>query len=204
MKSHTFRAAEVRLDRKMTAEEINALPITSYQGRIELVRSHEHMLHAVRELKRDRLLGFDTETRPVFKKGVSHPVALLQLASADGVYVFQLRFCGHLEALFSLLADPETLKAGVSIADDVKGVRALLNFEPAGFVDVGDCARRRGMLHHGLRGMAALLLGVRIGKSCRTYNWALPNLRPSAIQYAATDAWVSRELYLAMQEHGCL
>ena len=204
LKKRDALAPEVRLDRKLSREEINSLEIRAYEGRIELVRSHEHMLRAVRKLRKERLLGFDTETRPVFKKGVSYPTALVQLAARDCVYVFQLQFLEDLETLFSVLASKKIIKAGVSIADDVKASRTLLDFDPAGFVDIGNCARQCGMAHHGLRGLTALLLGFRITKSCQRYNWASPRLRPSAIKYAATDAWVGRELYLVMKERDCI
>ncbi len=197
-------AANVSLTRKLSRDEINSLDIRAYQGPIELVRSRKHMLSAVRKLRRERLLGFDTETRPVFKKGVSYPTALVQVVIRNCVYIFQLRFLGDLGKLFSVLANKKIIKAGVSIADDVKALRTLSDFKPAGFVDIGDCARKCGMQHHGLRGLAALLLGFRITKSGQRYNWALPRLRQSAIRYAATDAWVGRELYLVMRERGCI
>ena len=196
--------AEVPLDRKMSRDEINSLDISAYQGPVELVRSHEHMLSAVRKLRKESLLGFDTETRPAFEKGVSYPTALVQLATCNCVYIFQLQFLEDPGKLFSVLANRKTIKAGVSIADDVKALRELSDFEPAGLVDIGLCARKCGMQHHGLRGLAALLLGFRITKSSRRYNWALPRLRQSAIRYAATDAWVGRELYLVMRERGCI
>jgi len=192
------------LDRKLTRDEINSLDIKAYQGPVELVRSHEHMLSAVRRLRKECLLGFDAETRPAFEKGVSYPTALVQLAACNCVYIFQLRFLGDPGELFSVLANRRIIKAGVAISDDVKALRELSDFEPAGLVDIGRCARKCGIQHHGLRGLAALLLGFRVSKSSRRYNWALPRLRQSAIKYAATDAWVGRELYVAMKERGCI
>jgi len=192
------------LQRKLSAHDINALEIRAYEGRLEIVRSQKHMLSAVRKLKKERLLGFDTETRPAFEKGVSYPPSLVQLASSNYVYIFHLQFLETPAKLFSLLANAKIVKAGVSVSDDVKDLRSVSEFVPAGFVDIGDCARKCGMQHHGLRGLTAVLLGFRISKSKRRYNWSVPSLSRSAIRYAATDAWVGRELYLTMQHHGCL
>jgi len=162
------------------------------------------MLSAVRKLKKERLLGFDTETRPAFRKGESYPTSLVQIAGSQRVYIFQLRYLENLGKLFALLAERKIVKAGVAIADDLKDLRELSDFKPAGCIDIGDCARRCGMQHHGLRGLAAVMLGVRIAKTNRRYNWSLARLKRSAIRYAATDAWMGRELYLAMQKHGRL
>lgn len=192
------------LQRKLSAHDINALEIRAYEGRLEIVRSQKHMLSAVRKLKKERLLGFDTETRPAFEKGVSYPPSLVQLAAGNCVYIFQLQFIEKPAKLFSILASEKIVKAGVSVSDDVKDLRSVSEFVPAGFVDIGDRARKCGMQHHGLRGLTALLLGFRISKSKRRYNWSVPDLSRSAIRYAATDAWVGRELYLTMQHHGCL
>jgi len=203
-KKKSATVAPFPLDRKLSRDEINELEIRAYEGPVEVVRSDRHMLSAVRQLKKERLLGFDTETRPAFEKGVSYPTSLLQVATRSCAYVFQLQFLENTERLLSVLTNGKIIKAGVSVADDVKALRALSDFEPAGFVDVGDHARKCGIQHHGLRGMAALLLGFRISKTSRRYNWSVPNLRPSAIRYAATDAWVGRELYLVMKERGCI
>ena len=200
----TSPATKVQLDRKLSRDEINALDIKAYRGPVEIVRSRKHAHGAVRKLMKEPLLGFDTETRPAFKKGVSYDPALVQLAGRDRVYIFQLQFLDDLQDLFAVLADGKIVKAGVSVADDLKELRALSDFAPAGVVDIGNCARRCGMHHHGLRGLAALMLGFRITKAGAKYNWSMPRLHQSAIRYAATDAWVGRELYLAMQQHGCI
>lgn len=204
IKQKTPPVPKVNLVQKLSRDEINELELKSYDGPIEVVRTQAHMLEAVRELKKETLLGFDTETRPAFKKGVSYPTSLLQLAGDNTVYIFQLQFLDDFSKLFSILANKKIIKAGVSIADDVKELQQLAPFNAAGFVDLGKCARDRDMMHHGLRGLAALLLGFRITKSGQRYNWSRPRLNNYAIKYAATDAWIGRKLYLIMKEHGCL
>lgn len=188
------------IQEKITKEEINALPIRAYEGPIELIRSDDQMAAALRELHRADLLGFDTETKPTFKRGQNHPAALLQLGTADRVFLFQLLQLENIQPLWDLLANPAILKAGVAIADDIKKLQERQPFKPAGFVEIADLTQGLGILNTGLRSLAGLLLNFRISKRAQVSNWALDQLSESQIQYAATDAWVSRELYLRMSQ----
>jgi len=168
------------------------------------VRVRREMLAAADALRRESLLGFDTETRPSFRKGQSYPTSLLQLAGRHEVYVFQLGILGLPAELRGLLSDPRMVKAGVAIQRDLRELRALADFEPRRFVDLGACAMRGGLHHHGLRGLAALLLGKRISKGARTTNWARPDIPAKALRYAATDAWVSRLIHEALEREGLI
>lgn len=193
-----------RLDRKLRSEEINRLDIAVYRGPLHVVASRLQMRAAVTELSRETLLGFDIEKRPSFKKGESHPPALIQLAGAKAVFIFQLRALGLPVELAGLLANAEIIKAGVAIGRDLQELRDLTEFHPAGFVDLGACAKHCGMKHHGLRGLAAVLLGCRISKGAQLANWDRPELPQRALRYAATDAWIGRRIYEAFRERGCL
>jgi ribonuclease D len=189
-------------DRRMTREEINALPIRRYGRKVGIVRTRQELDAAVGRLAKERVLGFDTETRPAFEKGRVYPPALVQLAGRQGVFVFQL---GHLKfppALRRLLADPDIIKAGVAPEYDVAQLKELGHFRDAGFVDLSEVARRAGIKNHGLRGLAAVLLGFRISKQAQRSNWARETLTPAQVIYAAMDAWVSRELYLRLMQEG--
>ncbi len=185
---------------RMTKEQINACPVRKYQGRIHLVRTSEQVEQAVRQLEQEEVLGFDTETRPTFRVGQSYPPSVLQLAGEQAVYVFQLRHCRLSKALRRLLANPKIIKAGVALDRDVQELNKLAPFEPAGFVDIGKLAKQAGCMNHGLRGLASLLLEFRVSKKSRTSNWAQRTLSPAQIEYAATDAWVGRELYHKLQQ----
>lgn len=187
------------LNRKLSREEINQLPLVQYKGPIRAIRSREPMLRAVRELGKETLLGFDIEKRPCFQKGEYYPPALLQLAARHEVYLFFLHALGLPSELTAILANPRIVKAGVAVGRDVKDLRDLADFAPAGFVDLGEWAEASGIPHHGLRGMAALLLGCRIPKQAQLTNWDLPRLPGNALRYAATDAWIGRRLYEAME-----
>lgn len=182
----------------ITKEEINQKPPLEYSGPIHLVRSPEQVPGALEALNAESLLGFDTETRPAFRKGESYQPSLLQLGGESAVWIFQLRLLGDLAPLFALLADKSILKAGVAIARDVQELRDLHPFRADGFADVGHMAEKRGFQNTGLRPLAALLLDGRISKSSQVSNWAARDLSDKQLTYAATDAWVSRQLYLSL------
>ena len=184
----------------MTKEQINACPIRKYQGRIQLIRESEQVEQAVRQLEKEKVLGFDTETRPTFRVGQSYLPAVLQLVGEQAAYIFQLRHCRLSKALRRLLANPKIIKAGVALDRDVQELNKLAPFRPAGFVDVGELAKLAGCMNHGLRGLAALLLEFRVSKDSQTSNWAKRTLTRAQIEYAATDAWVGRELYHKLQQ----
>ncbi len=187
---------------RINKAEINLLPIRSYDGPVSVVRDQEGLTKALKALEAESVLGFDTETRPAFKKGERHAPAVLQLAGASGVFVFQLTVLGFPEQLRSVLADSERIKAGVALDHDVRMLQILEAFEPAAFVELGTLAKNAGLKNYGLRGLAAALLGVRISKKARLSNWAVKRLTPDQVAYAATDAWVSRELYLRFKKAG--
>lgn len=189
------------LSHRMSDEEINSLPSRSYEGEVKVVRDLSALREAVTSLRREEILGFDTETRPSFWKGRKYPPALLQLAGKDAVFIFQIKQTGLPEELCALLSDPNIIKAGVALKQDVKELRHLTPFTPAGFFDLGEYAKKLGLKNHGLRGLAGVLLGFRIPKGgTRTSNWATESLSPAQIRYAATDAWVGRELYLKLSD----
>ena len=190
------------LTEKLSHEDINALPIRSYQGVIHFIRHEEEVDEAVKQIRQDHVLGFDIESKPCFTKGEKNPPALLQLAISDAVYIFRLIDLLLPESLCSLLASPDILKCGVALHDDLKDLNSLREFTPDGFVDLGVAARRVGLQHHGLKGLAALLMGFRISKSSQRSNWASDRLTEKQIMYAATDAWLSRELYFEMLHRG--
>lgn len=184
--------------RSMTREQINTLPLKRFEGPVHLVRDAKALEAAVQILRKETVLGFDTETQPSFRKGESHPVALVQLAGSRGAYIFQLRALRDPAPLLDLLANPAIRKAGVATGRDVQDLRKLHLFEPAGFFDLADLAEKAGIGHGGLRGLAAAVLGFRFSKGAQRSNWGRETLTDDQIAYAAMDAWVGRELFLAL------
>jgi ribonuclease D len=185
--------------RAISREAVNQLPIQRYPGEIRLLASAEGLADFLADLRGETVVGFDTETRPSFHKGESYPPALAQVATSRCVYLLPLLHLDCGEALVTLLNDAGIVKAGVALAGDLAGLRERYPCEPRGIVDLGRVARAHGHAQSGLRNLAASLLGWRIAKTARTSNWAAAQLTPAQIGYAATDAWVSRELYLCFQ-----
>ena len=190
--------------RVITPEAVNQLPIRRYAGEVRLVATQEEAERAAQDFATERVVGFDTETRPTFRVGERYPTALVQAATARTVYIFQLARMDFSAVLAPLLSSESTVKAGVGPGEDLRKLRELFEFTPAGIVDLGAQARRHGIEKSGVRTLAALLLGFRIPKGTKTSNWAAPRLLPAQIEYAATDAWACRELYLKFEALGLL
>ncbi len=190
--------------RRISKAEINELPLIAWEGRVEVLDSIKEMEAAAEILTEESHLGFDTETRPSFRKGEHYPPALVQFANADCVYLFRIHKTKTLSPLRPVLESPDILKTGVAIADDVKELRAMEDFKAAGFLEISERTRRLGYENRGLRALAALLMNGRISKAAQVTNWAREALDEKQIRYAATDAWISREIYLrALEMENC-
>ena len=181
--------------RKISKAEINDLPLIAWEGEIQILESVEDMEAAAATLANESHLGFDTETRPSFKKGDYYPPALIQLATEHCVYLFRISETETFDPLLPILESPDILKTGVAIKDDVKELRAMEDFTPNGFVEIADITVKLGYENRGLRALAGLLLQGRISKAAQVTNWARPKLDNKQVRYAATDAWISREIY---------
>lgn len=188
--------------RKYSKEEINALPLRRYSGSVSLVRTEEDLETALTVLRNEELIGFDTETRPTFRKGKINLPSLIQFASQETVYLIHLGWVPFSDGIKDILSDPDIVKTGVAVRDDIKDLKKLAHFNDAGVVDLGEVARELGMETHGLRNLAANLLEFRISKAAQCSNWSNLDLSRQQINYAATDAWVSREIHLRMRELG--
>ncbi len=190
--------------REISREAMLELPIRRYEGEIRLVETAQALERAAADIFQEASIGFDTETRPAFRKGESHPPALAQVATARAVYLFQLQQQDFSGAIAGLLGARDIVKVGVSVAGDLRQLKALFPAEEASVLDAGMVAKRHGLRQTGLRNLAAIFLGIRIPKGKRTSNWAAPKLSAAQITYAATDAWACRELYLCYERLGLL
>ncbi len=176
------------------------MPLKQFSGDIIVAETPRMVAAACSYLHGYPLLGFDTETKPSFRKGDVHPVALLQLAAGDKVVLIRLRKSGLVHELVSLLEKPTVLKPGVAIRDDLKGLQKITPFSPGGFIELQDIARDLGIKDFSLKKLCALLLGFRISKSQQLSNWEADSLTDQQILYAATDAWVSLLLYKRLMQ----
>jgi ribonuclease D len=180
--------------------EINLLPLKRYEGPVEIVASDERLRTILPEIAAERILGFDIEERPTFKSGDHFPPALVQLAARETVFLVQLQRVQALHLLAALFADFQVIKAGVAIAGDIDKLHEVMKFTPAGFVELGKMAAKAGLKASGVRTLAAQLLGFRVSKGARCSNWERSELTPAQIAYAATDAWVCREIFLELEK----
>jgi ribonuclease D len=193
-----------RLARTISREDMAQLPIRRYEGKIVLVAAPEELEEARADLREETIVGLDTETRPAFKKGESHLPALVQVATARAVYLFQLRRTETHPVLAELLSDPRIVKAGISLKDDLRALKQVFAFAEQNMLDLGTVARSAGLGQTGVRNLAGILLGFRIPKGTKTSNWAARELSLAQIAYAATDAWACRELYLRFRRLGLI
>lgn len=184
----------------ITKEQLATLPIRRFEGPIHLVDRDDLVPAAAEKIRAEKILGFDIETRPSFRVGESHPPALLQLCGQHEAWVIQLLKLRDAAPLIAILADDTITKAGVALSDDLKKLRSRHDFAPASFIEIAHLARERGYKQTGLRALCGLLFHFRMSKREQRSNWAAPQLTPGQIAYAATDAWASRELLLALRK----
>jgi len=190
--------------RQVTRDEVNALPVGRYEGDVVMVETRHDFDRAWEDLAAEAWVGWDTETRPAFRVGESYPPSLVQAATARAVYLFPLARMDFSKVVGGLFAEPTIVKAGISVADDLKKLKEVFPFEEASVLDLGAVAKRHGMKQTGLRNLAGVFLGFRVTKGAKTTNWAAPRLSAQQISYAATDAWACRELCLKFRELGML
>jgi ribonuclease D len=193
-----------RFPREISREAMAALPIRRYEGEVCLVASGAELERALADIHAEQVVGWDTETRPAFRKGESYPPSLVQVATSRAVYLFQLARLDAAQPVAEFFAAREIVKVGIAVADDLRNLKRVFAFEERSVLDAGAIARRHGLEQTGLRNLAGIFLGFRVPKGKRTSNWAAARLSPQQIGYAATDAWACRELYLRFRELGML
>jgi ribonuclease D len=185
----------IEINKSISKEELNELPVESFNGEIIVVDYACDISKIIPFLKKQKVLGFDTETRPTFKKGEMNEVALLQLSTSKTAFLFRLNKTKLPQELVDILSDPEITKVGVAIKDDILALKRLSKFTPEGFVEIQDKVKDFEIENFGLKKLSGLLLGFRISKAQQTSNWEADILTEAQIKYAATDAWVSLEIY---------
>ena len=185
----------------ITKEELESLDFISFQGEIHVVDEYGELFdEAVWYLSRQKIIGFDTETRPCFSASQpKYGVALLQLSGAERAYLFRTQFLGMDERLCDILADPGIVKVGAAVHDDIKGLQRYRAFEPRGFVDLQKIVGDWGIRDRSVKKMSAIILGAKVSKSQQLSNWEAEVLTEAQEKYAATDAWVCREMYLRLK-----
>ncbi len=179
----------------ITHDEINALPLKAFDGEIIVVDSAHHFPKVFAEINKHPVAGFDTETKPVFVRGHTNKVALMQVALPEKVFLIRLNQTGLQQEIIDFLENDHVVKAGVALRDDIKALQRLKHFGPRGVVELADLAKQAGLQVEGVKKLTGLLMGFRISKSSQTSNWEAPQLNEKQISYAATDAWVCLEIF---------
>lgn len=183
------------------AEQIKTLPLIFFDGKITVIDTlGPEFEKAVRYLKHRKVIGFDTETRPVFTPHApQNGVALLQLSSGHRAFLFRVYKIGLEDSLAAILANPKIIKVGAAVHDDIRGLQKIYPFQPGGFVDLQRICGDWGIQDKSVKKLAAILMGRRISKTQQLSNWEAPRLSDAQKVYAATDAWICREMYFLLK-----
>jgi len=176
-------------------EEINNLPLSAFEGKVVVVSDEHNLSRVFAEISKHSIVGFDTETKPVFVRGHQNKVSLMQIALTETVFLVRLNHTGMQAPIIRFLENENILKAGVALRDDIKALQRLKHYTPAGFVELAEMSKQAGLEVESVKKLTALLLGFRISKSAQTSNWEAESLNEKQISYAATDAWVCLEIY---------
>ena len=185
-------------------DEVNELPLKRFEGEIVVIDNAADVPAAIEELKNEPALGFDTESKPAFRKGEYNPVALIQLAATHKVFLFRIKQIGFPPPLTDIITNPDILKVGAGLRDDLVELRKLQHIEPRGFLELGHAAAMAEINQQGLRKLSAIVLGFRISKAAQVSNWEREILTEQQLAYAATDAWVSLKIYEKLALEGYL
>jgi ribonuclease D len=180
---------------KISNDEVAALEAIHFGGRIEVVETADALTKACKDLASHTILGFDTETRPSFKAGVSNKVALLQLSTTECCYLIRLNKLPLSRELISILCNDKIAKIGADVRNDIAALDKLRHFTPRHFIDLQNEVVKYGIEDKSLRKMSGIILGKRVSKAQRLSNWEAKQLTPQQQMYAATDAWVCIEIY---------
>ena len=179
----------------ISKQELAQLPCVHYQDGATVIDTACKVDEAVEHLRSHGIVGFDTETRPTFRKGQSHKVSLLQLASRERCYLFRLNMIGMPASLLALLEDPEVKKVGLSLRDDFHSLDKICDIEPDGFIDLQNYVKAFHIADNSLSRIYAILFGERISKGQRLTNWEADRLTPAQVGYAAFDAVACIRIY---------
>lgn len=182
-------------------ETINLLPLAAFEGEIHLIDDPEKAKKALKTLLNQPIIGFDTESRPSFKKGQNFPISLIQISTLTDAYIFQIKKTGITDEMLTLLGSPSIIKVGLGLQHELSEFRQK-GIDCDGFADLEKIAGSHRFKQRGIRALAAFFLNIRISKSAQKSNWSKPNLTEAQILYAATDAWVCLRIYTEMQNRG--
>jgi len=182
--------------REISKEEISRLDQYSYRNKTTLIDSQAKLDKLKMKFAKSEIIGFDTETRPAFKKGIFHQCSLVQLAIPGEVILFRINKIGFPNILIDILSDKSLHKIGIALHDDILQLKKIKSFEPSSFIDLNVICPKMGFESIGAKKLSALVLGIQISKRQQVSNWETNKLSDAQIRYAATDAWICREIFI--------
>ncbi|MDR1516702.1 MAG: 3'-5' exonuclease domain-containing protein 2 [Dysgonamonadaceae bacterium] len=180
---------------KIEKSQIAELPLETFPGKIVVVDNVAGVQAAVDYLSHFSPIGFDTETKPAFQRGVIHKVALLQLSTEDKCFLFRLNKIGYPDALDAIICNADIQKIGLSLRDDFAAIRKRVATAPDNFLDLQSFVKQFDIEDLSLQKIYALIFGKKLSKNQRLSNWGAPYLTPAQQSYAALDAWACLRIY---------
>lgn len=183
----------------ISKEQLRDLPLIQFTGVKHIIDNEFSLRSILPKIANQEVLGFDTETKPSFKKGKSNKVALLQLATGEEAFIFRLHHLGLPNELLEVLSNRHILKVGAAIRDDIRHLQKVRHFMPEGFIELQEFVKNFGIENSGLSRLAGIVLNGRISKSQQLSNWEAESLSEAQLMYAATDAWACREIYVKLR-----
>lgn len=180
-------------------QDVNQMPHVAFPGRIHVITSIPQVKNAVAALRTSPIAGFDTETRPCFKRGERHSVALLQLSTETDAFLIRLNKTGITTPLKQYLEDPGIIKVGLSTTDDFHQLTRLSDIHPAGFIELQQLVKQYGITDMSLQKIYAILFQQKISKNQQLTNWEASQLSDAQQRYAAIDAWACLRIYERLQ-----
>ncbi len=186
----------------ISKEDLRDLPVLQFTGNIHVVDTLEAVAGAVATLCKEKILGFDTETKPSFSKGKTNRVAILQLSTPSDAFVFKIKKIGIPDILIEeVLSSPHIIKVGAAIHDDLRHLKRVSFFKEAGFVDLQVYVKQFGIENFGLSKLAGIVLKHRISKSQQLSNWEMEVLTQPQLIYASTDAWAALKIFVELNNN---
>lgn len=179
----------------ISKEQLSTLPAAHFDGEICIVENELQIEEAISVLRNSGIIGFDTETRPSFKKGLINSVALIQLSTRTTCYLFRINITGFSKPIIDLLEDPGILKIGLSTHDDFHNLNKIEKINPQGFIDLQNYVKQFKIADNSLSRLYGIVFGKRIPKGQRLTNWEAEQLSPSQLSYAALDAFACIQIY---------
>ena len=184
---------------EISKEEVAALELIQYEGPIHLIDSIEAFEKEIDHIAVQPVLGFDTETKPSFKKGKVYPTSLIQISSLEEAWILRVSRIGYPAKLLEILSGEIPLKIGLGLQDDLRRLRSDFQFEPLGFLDLQTYVQAFRIDEKGLKKISGIVLNKRISKSQQVSNWDADELSEAQLRYAATDAWICLMIYNSLR-----